>query len=138
MITGQQESILEYSRPRVGCLRSLLILFVIVLLCSGSSAAFLDIRCGLETTWLQPYPGSQLVSQEYNFLRPHGMGVTLSVYRSPDSAEAIRDWYGDQCRPYIEQNTAQLAETRFDITNDPQSDQRLITLSSVCAWNPQA
>lgn len=123
---------------RRGCLR-----FFIALLVAFSAVVFLlyfwvDSTClSSADTWLNDYPGSTLVSQEYSFVRPFGIGETVRVIYSSTTVNAVRQWYLDE-----DDVRARRGQSRSDgpawmrwFADDADDGGTIVILRSECAKN---
>ncbi|MFW5747997.1 MAG: hypothetical protein ACOCYT_00130 [Chloroflexota bacterium] len=55
----------------------------------------LDQMCVNEMKRFMPiYPDAEIISQEYNFLRPYGIGETVMLLYSADDSRTVGGWYG--------------------------------------------
>jgi hypothetical protein len=77
-----------------GCLISALVVFSAMVLCGGSFLTFYDVRCVQDAgEWIPVYPDSTIVTQQYNFVRPFGVGVTLLRLHSDDDKDTVQSFY---------------------------------------------
>jgi len=105
----------------------------------------IDVRCSADINhWLPIYPGAELIrTDDDGFFRPRASGITEQVYYTSDDAQTVRTWYRDYRRE-ITQNVAErnpnaaargLADTRFTISEDPDSEGTLIFTYAECAYH---
>lgn len=77
-----------------GCLVTTLAMIVGTFLCIGSLALAIDGSCVRDANrWLVDYPDSEVVTEDYNFLRPFGLGETTRILYTPDPVRDVRLWY---------------------------------------------
>lgn len=122
---------------------SLLIVLAVVV-CSVVMFVSIDAICARNIETALPfYPDAELVSQEYNFLRPRAMGQTYVVLESGDDFATVRQWYRDH---RLQQSTRRaeddsmrtssgLATVSHRVAQDPVTGRTLIYLVSECAFN---
>ena len=48
--------------------------------------------------WLNDYPASQFIDEDYSFIRPFGIGETTRILYSEHSLNTVRNWYFDEDR----------------------------------------
>ncbi len=83
--------------------------------------------------WTPIYPNSEVVTLEYNFIRPRGMGVTKMTLHSPDDVETVRQWYLDNLDRLSKEDAGRGSGTNsWDIDEAPSGQGSLINLSSRC------
>lgn len=77
-------------------LKSLLILMAVALGAVLTLVASADVMCSVDIERRLPiYPGAEVITTDYNFVRPRAMGVTRMHFRIADDAETVRQWYRD-------------------------------------------
>lgn len=84
-----------WERPHYGCRQMLLAMVGILVglvLCVSVVVVAVDVSCVSQAeTWIPRYPNATKVDEVYNFIRPFGMGITLVVLETPDSAQEVRN-----------------------------------------------
>ena len=105
-----------------------------IVVCSAVTFTVIDQKCLADSTrWLPDYPKATLVSQEYDFLRPFGIGETVRQLYSPDAANVVRRWYGEAWAKIGEENPdLGLAQPGY-IVSEADSTGSTIMLYSECA-----
>lgn len=104
------------------------------LLCTGIFYLGLDFVCVNDAqTWIPPYPDAEVVSEDYNFLRPFGVGITQIQLYTTDARQDIVSWYG-QARSGLGINATSLATMNYTISEADDGEGHIISLSSECAW----
>ena len=74
-------------------LRSLLIMLLSGVAIVVLSLLAMDEICYRDTLSRQPlYPGAEIVSEEYDFLRARGAGITTLVLQTDADRETLRAW----------------------------------------------
>lgn len=77
-----------------GCLLSGLAIVLALLVCGGSVIAFYDVRCTQDASvWIPIYPESEIIRQQYNGIRPFGVGVTLVRLQTQDDESVVQSFY---------------------------------------------
>ena len=120
-----------------GCLLFLLISIMGVFLCMVTVYAGVEYSCQRDATqWLVDYPGSELVEEEYSWLRPFGIGRTVRTLYSIDARTDVNRWYS-QYRLELDREGKVLndgfATMRWQIANASDGEGTSIRLSSECA-----
>lgn len=95
----------------------------------------IDQRCAADTDrWMPLYPGAEIVSQRYTFLRARGMGETQMTLRTPDDQQTVSNWYMQhtQSEANIDPDRG-LATTSVRVVEHPDGGAQ-ISLFSECAW----
>jgi hypothetical protein len=77
-----------------GCLLSALAIVLALVVCGGSVMAFYDVRCTQDANaWLPIYPESEIIREQYNGIRPFGVGVTLVRLQTEDDEATVQSFY---------------------------------------------
>lgn len=84
------------------CMASMILIPIGILLLSVLIGISVDVICTREADlWLAHYPGAEVVSEEYNFIRPFGIGVTTRVLHTSEEIDIVRPWYIERDRENI-------------------------------------
>jgi hypothetical protein len=90
-----------------GCFLATLGITLGILICTFSVYVAVDVSCtGDAGRWLPDYPGAEVVSQTYSWLRPFGIGETIRVLYSPDSRRDVVNWYADRDQARVDRGDA--------------------------------
>jgi hypothetical protein len=77
-----------------GCLLSGLAIMLALVVCGGSIMAFYDVRCSQDANaWIPIYPESEIIREQYNGIRPFGVGVTLLRLQTEDDETTVESFY---------------------------------------------
>jgi hypothetical protein len=122
------------SRKLLKWVRNIVLFLLLVFGCPGSFAIGVDFACHASiTTWLPVYPDAEVISVDYNFIRPFGLGSTLMVLRSSDDPETITAFYRQNIEDLINKGTPRgMGTTDFFAQPHPEHEGSLITLFSRC------
>jgi len=119
--------------PR-GCLVTLALIMVGIFVLIVLVNVAVDNACARGAqNWLPAYPGSEVVSEDYTFLRLWGIGTSQQVLYSEDDVETVDDWY----RAWNRQKGAEFAsrggaQMVWDV-EEADNGGTTITLFSTCA-----
>lgn len=120
-----------------GCLATMLLILVGLLGCIGSLYVLADNSCvNAANVWLPDYPGSRLVSEEYSWLRPFGVGETSRLLITPDDPDQVRRWYYQEDIAKGSRGLSRdrnIAVLRWTVSRDSQTGSAIIRLFSSCA-----
>lgn len=107
------------------------VLFLIIG-CPGVIILAGDVACNQSIEeWLPIYPNSELVSLQYDFIRPRAIGTTSATYRTPDDAETVRQFYRDNNISIMNRGGGRgLASTQSSV--EATEDGSLIFMYSEC------
>lgn len=130
-------------RPLQSTLLSILLIFVGIIACCLSLFVGVDWACHRDiNTWMPIYPNSELVAQEYNFVRPRAMGITSATYTTSDATDVVRRWYTTYRRELTSGLAASgetvargLAATRYQVVENLEGDGTLVIQYSECAYD---
>jgi len=117
-----------------------------VVVCSVVMFFSIDAYCRADINhWMPLYPDAELIdTQEGGFIRVRASGITRQTYYSSDSAATVRVWYSDHRREITSgqfnannPNAAAsgIATTRYNVSDDPDSEGSIISYYSECAYN---
>lgn len=120
-----------------GCLLFLVISLIGVFLCVIVVYAGAEYACERDAKrWLVDYPGSQLVEEEYSWLRPFGIGRTVRTLYTTDARVDVSRWYTEHSIE-LDQEGKSLEDSyptmRWRLTNVPDDGGTSIQLFSECA-----
>ncbi|MFP4322930.1 MAG: hypothetical protein ACLFTK_10800 [Anaerolineales bacterium] len=101
----------------------------------GGGTVFIDQTCISQTrTYMPLYPNAEVVSEEYTYFRPFGIGETRVIMRTADAEGAVRRWYREIRREaYRETGEGMpgLAQIRMGVIEADESGTTL-SLNSFC------
>jgi hypothetical protein len=127
----------ETRYPWRSCLVTLVLIPIGVLIVAVLIYIAIDATCtGEADLWLVDYPDAELVSEQYDFVRPFGIGITTRVLHTPDAQSTVRVWYSNQQRETAREGHVprrQLAIFQWTIGRVPDGDGSQITLYQQCA-----
>jgi hypothetical protein len=114
-----------------GCLISALGIAFVILFCGGGLLTFYDVRCTQDASqWIPIYPDSTVISQQYNFARPFGVGVTLTRLHSDDDKAAVQSFYVETQRALRQADIEPLeARMSYFVETDPAGGTTIDLLS---------
>lgn len=113
--------------------RNIVLTLLLIFGCPGALLISADLACSYSIDlWLPLYPGAEVVSSDYNWIRPRASGRTIMVFKSSDEAETVRQFYRDVIiRLMGEAASRGSASTNWNVEEDPNGGS-VITLVSVC------
>lgn len=77
-------------------LLALSMIFLGILACVAVTTLAADEVCHRSANiWIPPYPGAQVISEQYTFARPFGIGATRQMLHTPDELNTVSRWYID-------------------------------------------
>lgn len=121
-----------------GCAVAMVLSVIGIFVCAVAIYIAADVSCVRDAnTWLVDYPGAELVSEEYTFLRPFGIGVTTRILYTPDPQTQVGMWYRSRDREInVEQGLSRnigVAQMRWTASPATDRDGTIIRLYSECA-----
>ena len=76
-----------------------ILIFASTFICIFITAIAVDRSCSnAAADWLPTYPGAEVISEEYTWLRPFGIGDTTRILYTPDSRQDVLSWYAGNDR----------------------------------------
>ncbi len=113
--------------------RSILAMLAFTIICFLGMGATVDVVCHNSITpWLPFYPNARIVTQEHNFIRPHALGLSLTMLSTPDDLETVQQFYRENIISLLQKETARgLAATDWRAEENPDGG-TLIRLYSEC------
>lgn len=87
--------------------------------------------------WLPYYPDAKVISEDHNFFRPQGMGLTVITLGSEDDSETVKQFYRDNNIAMLRGGVSRgLAALDWNVEEDPDNvGGSLIYLFSECGQN---
>lgn len=124
---------LQINSPK-GCLVSISLILVGIVALVLLVNALVDNACARGArNWLPYYPGAEVISEDYTFVRMWGIGTSQQVLYSTDDLDTVEDWYQDWNRQqglaFADRGGAQMAWN----VDEADSGGTTITLRSQCA-----
>lgn len=116
--------------PLVGCLVvALVVILFVVALVFGS-----DQYCRYEINRRLPiYPGATVLSQEFNGLRVRATGASQVVVSTPDSSEAVKEWYRQLNLERVKREGPQgLASVNYVVEPNAEGEGSVIYYTTEC------
>jgi hypothetical protein len=123
-----------------GCMIAMFFMLVGIVVCSASIYVAADVSCTNDArTWLEDYPESELITEDYTFFRAFGLGETTRVLYTADHANDVRNWYLTQDRARDAEGLRRnigIARMNWQVTGaDDRDEGSYILLYSECAKN---
>jgi hypothetical protein len=121
-------------RKALRLIRNIVFALLLIFACPAILIGGADISCGgLIDQWLPMYPGAEVVSVEYNFIRARASGRTMMTLSTPEEAETVRQFYRDNIIKLMEDQTPRgNASTSWEVEENTEGEGSLIHLFSVC------
>ncbi len=121
-----------------GCAVAMVLSVIGIFVCAVAIYIAADVSCVRDAnTWLVDYPGAELVSEDYTFLRPFGIGVTTRILYTTDPQTQVGMWYRNRDQALnIEQGLSRntgIAQMRWTAAPAQDRDGTYIRLYSECA-----
>ncbi|MFC1959529.1 hypothetical protein ACFLYO_02355 [Chloroflexota bacterium] len=118
--------------------KSILAMLVAIFLCFFLLFFTVDRVCNNSIKqWLPYYPAAKVISENHNFFRPQGMGLTVITLGSEDDPEVVRQFYRDNTLAMMRGGVSRgLAALDSRVEPDPDNvGGSLIYLYSECGQN---
>jgi hypothetical protein len=134
MLRGHlKENLLQPNTGSPSVLKSGLILLGLAFACIATLLFAADSVCHANIEqWTPYYPGAEVVSIEYDFIRARAIGTTTVVLTVEEDAETVRQFYRDTTINLMRaEQTRGLAATSWDVQSNGTDS--VITLYSECA-----
>ena len=119
-----------------GCLIVNLLMVVSTFACILFGYVTADVLCVQHADpWLVDYEGSELVREDYSFVRPFGIGRTTRVLYVDENPNVVRAWYQDRNREIDRdgESTSGIGSISLPkISGGPDGEGAIITMGTSC------
>jgi hypothetical protein len=102
-----------------------------IALCFVGGVAVLDIGCANDASlWIPPYPDAELIAEDFDYLRPFGIGSTTQEYFTTDDFVTVNRWYTGQSRKALAEGGSRTIATMRKRILDEEDGTRIFLISS--------